>query len=132
MAKAKKIQGLHCNAPVTEGIRLVFTTRVNELLGWRKAALDWSDPEGVHSMRVASRRLRSAMRDFLPYLPKRSFVWSSKRFKAIADALGEVRDQDVAIQALEEIEKKVPPSTPPHSSSSSPSEKRFASISAGS
>ena len=108
MAKPKKIHGLNCAAPVSEGLRLVFTTRVSELLEWRKAALDWSDPEGVHSMRVASRRLRSAMRDFLPYLPKRSFVSSGKRFKNIADALGEVRDQDVAIQALEEIEKKAP------------------------
>lgn len=59
-------------------------------------------------MRVASRRVRSVMRDFLPYLPKRSFASSIKRFKGIADALGEVRDQDVAIQALEEIEKKAP------------------------
>ena len=108
MAKAKKIHGLHCGAPVGDGLRLVFTTRLTELLEWRKTALDWSDPEGVHSMRVASRRLRSAMRDFLPYLPKRSFVPSAKRFKAIADALGAVRDQDVAIQALEEIEKKAP------------------------
>jgi CHAD domain-containing protein len=108
MAKAKKIHGLQCGAPVGDGIRLVFATRVSELLDWRKAALDWSDPEGVHSMRVASRRVRSVMRDFLPYLPKRSFASSIKRFKDIADALGEVRDQDVAIQALEEIEKKAP------------------------
>lgn len=108
MAKAKKIHGLQCGAPVGDGIKLVFATRMSELLDWRKAALDWSDPEGVHSMRVASRRLRSVMRDFLPYLPKRSFASSIKRLKAIADALGEVRDQDVAILALEEIEKKAP------------------------
>ena len=108
MAKAKKIHGLQCSAPAAGGLRLVFTTRVGELLEWRKAALDWSDPEGVHSMRVASRRLRSAMRDFLPYLPKRSFASSTRRFKEIADLLGEVRDSDVAILALEEIEKKAP------------------------
>ena len=48
------------------------------------------------------------MRDFLPYLPKRSFASSIKRLKSIADTLGEVRDQDVAIQALEQIAKKVP------------------------
>lgn len=108
MAKAKKIHGLQCGAPVGDGIKLVFATRFSELLDWRKAALDWSDLEGVHSMRVASRRLRSVMRDFLPFLPKRSFASSIKRFKAIADTLGEVRDQDVAIMALEEIEKKIP------------------------
>lgn len=90
------------------GIRLVFLTRFSELLEWGKEALDWSNPEGVHSMRVASRRLRSAMRDFLPYIPRRSFASVVKRLKSLAGALGEVRDQDVAIQALEEIQKKAP------------------------
>jgi CHAD domain-containing protein len=108
MAKAKKIRDLDCGAPMVEGVRLVFVTRFNELLEWRKEALNWSDPEGVHSMRVASRRLRSVMRDFLPYLPKKSFAPVLKQLKGLADALGEVRDQDVAIEALEQIEKKVP------------------------
>jgi CHAD domain-containing protein len=108
MAKAKKIPGLKCNAPAAPGIRLVFSTRFNEMIEWRKTALDWSDPEGVHSMRVASRRLRSTMRDFLPYVPKRSFTSVIKQLKSLADALGAVRDQDVAIQALEEIAQKAP------------------------
>lgn len=105
MAKAKKIRGLDCNAPGAAGIKLVLDTRFKELLDWRKAALDWSDPEGVHSMRVASRRLRSALRDFQPYLPKQSFNSELKQIKDIADALGIVRDSDVAIEALEQIEK---------------------------
>src|SRR4026208_1389793 len=108
MAKAKKIRGLKCNAPASQGIQLVFSTRFNEMIEWRKTALDWSDPEGVHSMRVASRRLRSTMRDFLPYVPKRSFTSVIKQLKSLADALGDVRDQDVAIQALEEIAQKAP------------------------
>jgi CHAD domain-containing protein len=108
MAKPKKIRGFDCSAPAVQGMRLAFTTRFNEMLEWRQEALDWSDPEGVHSMRVASRRLRSLLRDSLPYLPKRSFASVLKQFKRLADALGEVRDQDVAIHVLEEIEKKAP------------------------
>lgn len=108
MAKAKKIRGIECDAPAPSGIKLVLDTRFKELIEWRKAALDWTDPEGVHSMRVASRRLRSALRDFLPYLPKQSFNSELKRFKRIADALGGVRDRDVALLALEEIEKHIP------------------------
>ncbi len=108
MAKAKKIRGLDCRAPAVSGIRLVLVMRFKELLEWRKTALDWSDPEGVHSMRVASRRLRSTLRDFMPYLPKRSFASALKQLKSLADALGEVRDQDVAILVLEDIEKKAP------------------------
>lgn len=108
MAKAKKIRGIHCDAPAPAGVKLVLHTRLNELIDWRKTALDWSDPEGVHSMRVASRRLRSALRDFQPYLPKQSFNSELKHLKSVADALGEVRDSDVAIQALEQIEKHAP------------------------
>jgi CHAD domain-containing protein len=106
MAKAKRIKGIKCNDAAAVGIRLVLETRFEEMYGFRQAALDWSDPEGVHSMRVASRRLRSAMRDFMPYLRQRGLSSVLKQTKAIAGALGEVRDQDVAIIALEKIQKQ--------------------------
>ena len=106
MAKAKRIKGIKCNDAAPLGIRLVLETRFEEMYGFRQAALDWSDPEGVHSMRVASRRLRSAMRDFMPYLRQRGLTSVLKQTKAIAAALGEVRDQDVAISALEKIQKQ--------------------------
>ena len=70
--------------------------------------MDWTDPEGVHSMRVASRRLRSAIRDFTPYLRKRALASVLKELKDIADALGDVRDQDVAIMALEKMVSHAP------------------------
>ena len=59
-------------------------------------------------MRVASRRLRSALRDFTPYLHKRRLSPVLKSFRDIADALGEVRDQDVAIMALEKLQTHSP------------------------
>ncbi len=108
MAKAKRIKGIKCNDAAAAGIRLVLETRFEEMFGFREAALDWSDPEGVHSMRVASRRLRSAMRDFMPYLRQRGLTPVLKQTKSIAAALGEVRDQDVAIAALEKIQKQAP------------------------
>lgn len=108
MAKAKRIKGIDCNEMASIGIRLVLETRYEEMYGFREAALDWSDPEGVHSMRVASRRLRGAMRDFMPYLRQRGLTPVLKRTKTVAAALGEVRDQDVAIIALEKIQKEAP------------------------
>jgi CHAD domain-containing protein len=107
MAKAKRIR-IRCNAPASVGIKLVLVTRFEELLSWREVALDWTDPEGVHSMRVASRRLRSALRDFTPYVRKRRLAPVLKRLKHLADALGEVRDHDVAILGLEEMQKQAP------------------------
>ena len=59
-------------------------------------------------MRVASRRLRSALRDFTPYLHKRRLSSVLKSLRDIADALGEVRDQDVAIMALEKLQTHTP------------------------
>lgn len=103
MAKAKRVKGTDCHGAAVTGIKLVLITRFAELYDLSDAALDWTDPEGVHSMRVASRRLRSALRDFLPYVRKRNLTSVQKQLKNIADALGNVRDQDVAMLALEKI-----------------------------
>jgi len=108
MAKAKQIAGVDCDAASVVAIRLVVITRLAELSALRGKALAWSDPEGVHDMRVASRRLRSALRDFMPYLRKRRISASLQRIRAMADALGKVRDQDVAIIALEKLAAKAP------------------------
>jgi CHAD domain-containing protein len=108
MAKAKRIKGIKCNDVASAGIKLVLLTRFAELSGFREAALDWNDLEGVHSMRVASRRLRSALRDFTPYVRKQRLTALLKQLRNIAAALGEVRDQDVAIKALEQLESRIP------------------------
>jgi CHAD domain-containing protein len=110
MAKAKKIEGLDCAAGARDGIRLVLLTRLEEMCGFREAALDWSDPEGVHDMRVASRRLRSLLKDFAPYLQRRkAFDEAREELKRLAHVLGEVRDEDVAMGELEKLRQDAPP-----------------------
>lgn len=113
MAKAKRVKGIDCNSVASTGIKLVLVTRFEELYSFQETALDWSDPEGVHSMRVASRRLRGALRDFMPYLRKRGINSVQKRLRNLAGVLGEVRDHDVAIMALEELEKRAPAGVSP-------------------
>src|ERR1044071_6318159 len=108
MVKAKEIEGLDYGAGAGDGIRLILRSRFEEMRSFRDAALDWSDIEGVHDMRVASRRLRSALRDFMPYLRERKFRRSNKALMNLADALGAVRDQDVAITALEKLAADAP------------------------
>jgi CHAD domain-containing protein len=58
------------------------------------------DADAVHDMRVASRRLRTAMQTFRPCFPRRSFKEHYERVRAVADALGEVRDRDVILDEL--------------------------------
>ena len=91
MAKAKEIFGLDCGAEARAGIRLVLLSRLEEMSAFRAAAIDQGSIEGVHDMRVASRRLRSALGDFLPYLRKRKLLGSKDDLKRVADALGRVR-----------------------------------------
>jgi CHAD domain-containing protein len=104
MAKAKEIIGLDCAANALEWVAEVLRVRFDEVVNLRDAALDFSDIEGVHSMRVATRRLRSALRDFMPLMDKRPSKRVRKELKQLADALGAVRDQDVAIVALEGLQ----------------------------
>ncbi|HEX7996926.1 MAG TPA: CHAD domain-containing protein [Pyrinomonadaceae bacterium] len=108
MAKAKKIEGLNCEGSAAAEIKRVLQARLEEMCGFRAQALDWSDPEGVHDMRVASRRLRSTLRDFKPYLRARKLAAVADELKQVADALGAVRDEDVAIMALEELQREAP------------------------
>lgn len=108
MAKAKEIVGIDYGAGAGDGVRLILRSRFEEMRAYRDVALDWSDIEGVHDMRVASRRLRSALRDFTPYLRERKLRRLNKALKNIADALGAVRDQDVAIMALEKLATDAP------------------------
>src|SRR5438067_1394289 len=57
------------------------------------------DPENVHQMRVASRRLRAALRLFEAVLPPAASSLQDE-LAWIAAALGEVRDLDVQIASL--------------------------------
>lgn len=104
MAKAKEITGLDCAADAREWAAIVLRTRFEEVLELRGCALNFDDIEGVHDMRVATRRLRSALRDFAPLMKKRPLRRVRKDLKQLADALGAVRDEDVAIDALEKLQ----------------------------
>jgi len=109
MAHDHRIEGIDCEGAAAVGIHKALNERFEEMCQLRSDAIEWKDPEGVHSMRVASRRLRSALSDFMPHVNKRSLSSILKQIRSIADALGEVRDQDVAILALEKLESETPP-----------------------
>ena len=58
------------------------------------------DPEELHDMRVAARRMRAAMKIFEMPLPVRAQRFRNE-FKWIGGALGEVRDLDVQLERLD-------------------------------
>lgn len=58
------------------------------------------DPDELHDMRVATRRMRAAMKVFEDALPERA-RWLREELRRVAGALGDVRDLDVQIEDLE-------------------------------
>jgi adenylate cyclase len=77
--------------------------RLNEL----GAASD--DPEFIHQMRVALRRLRSALRVFRPLLPAALVAAAAPQIRALAGTLGRARDRDVLVQeVLAEVRSAFP------------------------
>jgi CHAD domain-containing protein len=82
----------------------IVRRRADELFSHADGVLDTSDIERVHDMRVASRRLRAVLEIFAPCFPHGDFKTALRDVKALADALGERRDPDVHIEAMEAFE----------------------------
>jgi triphosphatase len=57
------------------------------------------DPEELHDMRVATRRLRAALKHYKKVLPRRAESYE-RNLRFFANALGEVRDLDVHLERL--------------------------------
>jgi CHAD domain-containing protein len=100
MAKPRQIDGIAADLVFAEAGARVAETRVDELLAHAHRVLDTAEIEGVHDMRVATRRLRAALEVFGPCFPRKRHKALLREVKAVADALGERRDRDVAIASL--------------------------------
>ena len=107
MAKARRIHGLSATDPYAAAAARIVEVRVGELIDHAQGVLDVTDIERVHDMRVATRRLRAALEIFGPCYPRRDLKAATRQVKALADALGERRDRDVAISALHGIAKSM-------------------------
>jgi hypothetical protein len=103
MAKARAIEGLKPDGSFTDAAARIIEVRASELIDSAHGVLDLGDIECLHDMRVATRRLRAALEVFEPCFPKRQWKAALRQVKALADALGERRDRDVTIAALESI-----------------------------
>src|ERR1041384_1703531 len=108
MSKAKQIVGLECSTDAIAGIRLVLRARIKEVSELGKTALQWSDAKDVHSFRIALHRLRSAMRDFKPYLQIEKLSPARRQLKDIAKSLSAVRNQDAVVAVVEKLQLESP------------------------
>jgi CHAD domain-containing protein len=106
MAKAAEVE-LRPDEPFAHAGARAVRVRAEELFDHAEGVLDTSDIERVHDMRVASRRLRAVLEIFAPCFPKAEFKAALRDVKDLADALGERRDPDVQIAAMEAYAKEV-------------------------
>ncbi len=106
MASARKAE-LDCEASFGAAAKRVVKVRAKEVFEHSEGVLDLDDVEGVHDMRVATRRLRAALEVFEDCYPGKRHRKALKRVKALADALGERRDLDVEIELLEGLAEGV-------------------------
>ncbi|MGD0196925.1 MAG: CHAD domain-containing protein [Solirubrobacteraceae bacterium] len=89
-----------------EAARAVIAARADDVFARDlERVLDPDQPEGVHKMRVATRRLRAALEIFGPAFPAKRLADALSEVKLLAGALGERRDCDVQIELLESIRR---------------------------
>ncbi|HZU14409.1 MAG TPA: CHAD domain-containing protein [Chloroflexota bacterium] len=100
MAKAAAVPGLAADDATRDAAVKILWTRFEEMWTLRNAVLKGTDVDAIHDMRVASRRLRTAMQTFRSCFPRRTFREQYDCIRMIADTLGAVRDRDVLINEL--------------------------------
>jgi len=82
--------------------------QVSELLN-RDPQVRRDLPDSVHKMRVATRRLRSALATFGPLLDRARTDPLRAELRWLADALGQARDAEVMHERLRELVRAEPP-----------------------
>jgi CHAD domain-containing protein len=108
VARALDVPGFDCEEAFSASAKRVIGVRADEVFAHANGVLDMEDIEPLHDMRVATRRLRASLEVYAPCFPSKRHRKALKKVKALADALGERRDRDVAIEFLTEFAGEAP------------------------
>ena len=99
--------------PFREVAARVLTERLDALMEHEAGTRAGTDPEELHDMRVASRRLRAALEAFAVCYRGKRFRQVAKQTKELTDALGGVRDSDVLLARMATYAETAPPDEQP-------------------
>jgi inorganic triphosphatase YgiF len=91
---------LPAEASAEDALAAVVSHCLDHLLGNESCVLEGGHPEGVHQMRVAVRRLRSALAVYRRLLPADQVARLADELKWLAGELGPARDWDVFLAEL--------------------------------
>lgn len=99
MAKPATIEGIDADSPLEDAAKKTLTARLGELRQYEDRLTTDAEPDDVHDMRVASRRLRAALQLFDR---KKQLEPAHKAVKRLGDALGGLRELQVQLSWLDE------------------------------
>ena len=108
MARAREVPGFDCEEAFGDAAARIVAVRAKEVFAHVEGVLGIDEPERLHDLRVATRRLRAALEICEPCFPAKRYRKALKRVKRLADALGERRDRDVEIEFLEGFRADAP------------------------
>lgn len=91
-----------------DAMRDLIAARFSAVWTALPVAIEGVDPEGVHDVRVASRRLRAAMDVAADSFPEAWYRQLHRAAKAITSELGDVRDRDVLLEFLRHERERAP------------------------
>lgn len=103
MAKPISIPGLKRRMPVARAASGVLRAILLDLLERIPHARGEGSKKGIHDLRVTVKRFREAFRLFRPVLRKKTFRKHRQWIEDLNDALGEVRNRDVALGQLRKL-----------------------------
>ncbi|KAB8142373.1 CHAD domain-containing protein [Chloroflexia bacterium SDU3-3] len=86
--------------PLAEAARASLRRHFEKLLARAQDVRRGDDPEDVHQMRVATRRLRASLQVVAPVFDAALVRDTRRRLRDLAAALGHVRDRDVLLEHL--------------------------------
>jgi CHAD domain-containing protein len=100
----KQIQGA---TPLWIAARVLLYERVDDFFRHRDKVLKTFDPEDIHDLRVACRRLREGMSLFAPCYCGKGFGILGKKLKQVTRLLGDMRNTDEAILFFTELAREL-------------------------
>lgn len=95
--KSKSPPRVTADQSASQALACILRHNFDYLSSWEQAARDWENIEGVHQIRVAVRRMRSALNLFRDAVPKDVSAHWNEELRWIGGQLGRARDLDVFI-----------------------------------
>jgi len=92
--KARRVKGLDCDGRLDDNARRIVKVRLDELRSFAPKALDPTEVETLHDMRIAAKRLRYVLEITSPALGPAAEE-GAQAAKELQDLLGKIHDCDV-------------------------------------